>query len=303
MSVTGPYSFQQQSGNAGLFNVSSDGLRQGTAFADASTRYRLRAGILSQSETIPMWGGVGIFANVPAGYGANSPHGPLTPLGTVVGRATGLTGSKKLIGFSVFDEAYAMVTTPFNPVPLCGSGGQVNYYPLGSLARIAVACDPSLVSLQGGTISNPGVAWDFTNQLLVPEIGTLTISSGTYNSTTGVVVLTMSATIGFGAGDSITTASMTASGGGAGNIGQLDGTWTAIPTTGGTTVTYQGPTGLGAITITGGSLTVGGTASQSLNVEVLDVKTSNCETVVWNGSLATWSYTGAAAVIALNSNG
>lgn len=302
MGVTGNYSFAQQGGNAGLFNIESTGLRQGTAYADASTRYRLRAGVLSQSETIPMWGGVGIYANVPGPNGPPNTN-PSYSLGAIVGRATALTGSKKLIGFSVFDEAYGMVTTPFNPVPLAGSGGQVNYYPLGSLARIAVACDPSLISLRGSTISNPGVSWDFTNQLLIPEEGTLTISSGTYNSTTGVVVLTMSANITFDAGNSITTASMTASGGGAGNIGQLDGTWTSIPTTSGTTVTYQGPTGLGAITITGGSLTVGGTASQALNVEVLDVQATNCETVVWANGLATWSYTGAAAVIALNPNG
>jgi hypothetical protein len=241
-----------------------------------------------------MWGGVGLYANVPGAAG-----GPNYSLGAIVGRATALTGSKKLVGFSVFDEAYAMVTTPFNPVPIAGSGQQVNWYPLGSLARIAVACDPSLTSLRGSTVSNPGVAWDFTNQLLVPELGTLTISSGTYNNTTGAIALTMSAPITFSPGDSVTLASLT----GTGAFASLNGTYTVLAGSTGTLVNLQAAASLGAATITGGNLTVGGTATQSLNVEVLDVQTSNCEVVQWNGSLATWSYTGAAAVIALNPNG
>ncbi len=299
MVATIPYNpYGQIGGNAGLFNVTSTGLRQGTAYADPSTRYRLRAGILSQSETLPMWGGVGVYANVPGG---NQLTTPSYTLGPIVGRATALTGSSKLVGFSVFDEAYAMVTTPQSPVPLSASGMQVNWYPLGSLARIAVACDPSLVSLRGSSVLPGNVAWDFTNQLLIPELGTLTISSGTYNSTTGVITLTMSAPITFGPGDSVTLASLT----GTGAYASLDGTWTAIAGTTGSTVVLQGPVGAGAATITGGSATVGGTASQALNVEVLDVQATNCETVTYNATTgqATWSYSGACAVIALNSNG
>lgn len=292
MSVAGLYSFAQSGGNAGLFNVTSTGLRQGTAYADPSTRYRLRAGNLAASETLPMWGGVGLYANVPGGAGV-----PNYSLGTIVGRATGLTGATKLVGFSVFDEAYGMVTSPSNPVPIAGSGGQVNWYPLGSLARVALQCDPALASLRQATVL-PQVSWDFTNQMLVPYLGTLTISSGTYNSTTGLVTLTMSAPVTFDAGDSITAASLT----GTGAYASLNGTYTATVASG-TTVEYVAPTGLGAAAITGGSLTVGGAASAALPVEVLDVQTSNCEVVEWNGSLATWSYTGAAAVIALNPNG
>ena len=57
--------YAQSNGNNGLFNIQSNGFRQGTAMADPSTRYRLRAGILATTETLPMWGGVGVFANVP----------------------------------------------------------------------------------------------------------------------------------------------------------------------------------------------------------------------------------------------
>lgn len=287
--------FVQTAGNAGLFNATSKGLRQGTAYADPSTRYRLRAGILAQSETLPMWGGVGIYADIP-GSASTPTTVPNTALGTVVGRALSLTdASKPLVGFSVSDEAYAMITSPQSPVPLAGSGMQVNYYQLGSLARLAVACDPGLISLMGGPIK-PQVSWDFTNQLLVPYLGTLTISSGTYNNTTGVISLVMSAPVTFDAGDSATLASLT----GTGAFASLDGTWTVL-TASGTAVTVQGPIGAGASTITGGNLTIGGAASAALAVTVLDVQASNCETVTYAAStgFATWNYNGAAAVIQL----
>jgi hypothetical protein len=261
MVATAPYSFSQLGGNNGLFNATSTGLRQGTAYADPSTRYRLRAGLLSQNETIPMWGGVGVYAFVP-GSSTGALTLPNYALGTIVGRATALTGTYTLAGFSVFDEAYGMVTSPFSTVPLIGSGGQVNWYPLGSLARIAVACDPDLIDLRGANI-NPQVSWDFTNQLLVPYASTTissgtypsaaTISSGTYTSTTGAVSLTTNAAHGLVAGDAFTLSGMT----GTGSFASLDGTFTAGAGTTGSTIDFTIATSL-TLTITGGNLgTVG----------------------------------------------
>ena len=288
--------YVQSGGNTGLFNATSTGVRQGTAYADPSTRYRLRAGLLATTETLPMWGGVGVFANVPGGSAGTvgSPGNPSYALGAIVGRATGLTGTLKLAGFSVFDEAYGMITSPQSPVPLAGSGMQVNYYPLGSLARIAVACDPALVDLRGGTEYLPQVSWDFTNQLLVPYLGTLTVSSGTYVSGTGVITLVMSAPVTFDAGDAVTLSGLS----GSGAYAMLDGTWTSL-TASGTAVTLQGPVGAGAATISGGSATVGGAADAALPVSVLDVQSTNCEVVEYAAAtgLATWNYNGAAAVI------
>lgn len=283
--------YVQTAGNGGLFNVSSDGLRQGTAYPDPATRYALRGGILASTETLPMWGGVGVFMNVPSSLNTD----PNTALGTTMGRAVSLAdATKPLAGFSVFDQAYGMITSPQSPVPLIGSFGQVTAYPLGSLARIAVACDPSLIDMQSGPIG-AHVSWDFTNQILVPYLGTLTVSSGTYVSATGVITLTMSAPITFGPGDSVTLASLT----GTGAYASLDGTWTAIAGTTGSTVVLQGPVGAGAATITGGDATVGGAASQALPVKVLDVQATNCETVTYDSvtGFATWNYNGACAVI------
>jgi hypothetical protein len=277
-------------GNAGLFTATSTGLRQGTAYPDPSTLFRLRGGVLDAAETLPMWGGVGVFANVPGGAGK-----PSFTLGTPVGRAISLTdAAKPLAGFSVFDQAYNMISSPQSTVPLIGTGGQVNWYPLGSLARIIVAADASLTSLRGGPI-NAQVSWDFTNQRLIPFEGTLTISSGTYVSGTGVITLTMSAPITFGPGDSVTLSGLT----GTGAFASLDGTWTALAGTTGSTVVLQGPVGAGAATITGGSATVGGAASQALAVKVLDVQATNCEVVTYAAStgFANWDFNGSCAVI------
>jgi hypothetical protein len=284
--------YAQSAGNAGLFNVSSTGLRQGTAYPDPSTRYRLRGCLLANTETLPMWGGVGVYMDVP-GSATGGTTNPNYSLGPICGRATALTGNTALAGFSVFDQAYGMVTSPQSPVPLIGSYGQVAVYPLGSLARIAVACDPALIDLRAGPIG-ANVSWDFTNQLLVPYLGSLTISSGTYNNTTGIVTLVMAVAVTFDAGDSITVAGLS----GTGAFASLAGTFTAL-TASGTSVTYQAAAGLGASTITSGTLTVGGSASQALNVKVLDVQATNCETVSYASATgyATWNYNGACAVI------
>lgn len=276
--------------NAGMFNTTSEGVRQGTAYPDPATRFALRTGVLAAAETIPMWGGVGIFENVPGGVG-----NPSFNLGPVVGRADSLTGAKALAGFSVFDQAYGMVTSPQSPVPLVGSYGQVLSYALGSRARIAVACDPALVSLRTGPIG-ANVSWDFVAQRLVPyNASALTISSGTYNSTTGAVVLTMSAAINFGVGDDVVISALTGTGG----FASLNGNYTTTTGTTGTTVNYTAATGLGATTITGGTLTLGSGSGSILPVKVLNVISANCEVVSYNSTtgFATYDYNGACAII------
>lgn len=273
----------------GLFNTKSEGLRQGTAFPDPATRNAQRTGLLADDETLPMWGGVGVYQNIPGIVG-----GPNESLGTIVGRADSLSGSKALAGFSVFDGAYGMVTNPQSRVPMIGSGGQVMTYALGSRARIVVAMDPALIDLVGDPIGSQ-VSWDFVAQRLVPYLGTLTISSGTYVSATGIITLTMSAPITFDAGDAVVLSSLT----GTGAFASLNGTWITEEPTGGTTVTMQGPVGAGAATITGGSLTLGSGASSLLPVKVLDVQAANCMVVEYNAvtGFANYNFDGAAAVI------
>ena len=278
---------------AGSFNVSSLGYIQGTALNDPSVRNYLAGGVLATTETLPMWGGVGISENIPSATSIANTGGSL---GGAITRATSLTqtASNGLTGFSVFDQNHAMVSSPQSPVPLAGTGMMVNFYRLGSGARIAVACDPLLASLEGGIIGQQ-VSWDFANQLLVPyEASAFTISSGTYVTGTGVISLVLSTSSNFSAGDAAILSSLT----GTGAYATLNGTWTVL-TAVGTAVTLQGPVGAGAATITGGSLTLGSGTASALAVKVLDVQVGNSMTVAYNATtgFATWNRSGSTAII------
>jgi hypothetical protein len=151
---------------AGMFTIESDGLIVGTAYPDPAARFALSGGWLATSETLPMFGGLAISEAVP------QERPPVTradvALGGIITRATvntsaGATGS--ITGFSVFDQNYAAVNTPQSQVPTVGSGGLVNFYRLGSGARVALAIDPALVaSIENGTTPITGqVTWDLVN--------------------------------------------------------------------------------------------------------------------------------------------
>ena len=279
---------------SGSFNVSSSGFIQGTAQNDPAVRNALAGGVLASTETLPMWGGVGITENVP--YTSNNSY-PQNNLGSLIGRAANLTAGAtgQLTGFSVFDQNQAATTTPQSPVPLSGTSMAVNYYRLGSGARIAVAMDPILASLSGSVITTP-VAWDFTNQLLVPyEASAYTISSAVYTTGTGALALTLSTTPAFSAGDAVVLSSLT----GTGSYASLNGTWT-VTSVAGYVVTVAATAGLTA-TVTGGSLAeAGGTGSTSiLPVKVLDFNIGNSMTVSYSATtgFATWNRSGSTAII------
>jgi len=283
---------------AGSFNIQTRGYIQCIAMDDPSARYRLSGGVLASTETKPMWGGVGINESVSPVTGG--PAGGET--GGNITRATTLTrGAGDLTGFSVFDQDHAMVNSPQSPVPLAPSELQVNFYRLHTQARLAVALDPALVSLEGGTIDAPtSFSWDFVNQRLIPYVGTLTISSGTYVSGTGVVTLTMLAPIGFSPGDDIHVSGLT----GTGAFASLNGDFTALAGTTGSTVVYNAGAGLGAATITGGSLTLGSGASSDLStvgVKILNINIGNSMIVSYDPvtTFATWNRSGSAALIQL----
>src|ERR1700731_2318964 len=96
----------------GTFSVTSDGLFQGSMMDDPAVRYAIAGGVLASSETIPMWGGVGIYENVAPTTGFD------VSLGGQVGRATSLASTKALTGFSIFNQASNWITTPQPHVPL-----------------------------------------------------------------------------------------------------------------------------------------------------------------------------------------
>jgi hypothetical protein len=183
-----------QTSAPGMFTIESDGLIVGTAYPDPAARFALAGGWLASTETLPMFGGVGIGENIPTEPTNAPPTLPLVPLGGSIVRAAAEAG---LTGFSVFDQNYAAVNNPQSPVPQVGNGGLVNFYRLGSAARVALAIDPALITLEGGLITQQ-VSWDFTNQRIIAFATTalpvkiLAVKAAgcmvpVYNSTTGFV--------------------------------------------------------------------------------------------------------------------
>lgn len=284
---------------AGSFNVSSVGLIQGTAYDSPNTRFDLAGGILATTETLPMWGGVGVTELIPGASG-----GPSVTLGGVIARATALTGSTALTGFSVFDQAYGMFNTPQSPVPLAGSSMSVNFYRLGSSARIAVKCDPSLQSLIGGIIT-PQVSWDFNDQLLQPyDASTATIAASstvTWANTSGgqltFPVANWTGAFQPVAGDILNVSGATNSG--TGGTAVINKSFVVVSATS-TQVILAAPAAAGVYGTIGGSPVLNfGTGA--LNVKVLEVQVGNCMTVEYDPitGFATWNRNGTCAVILL----
>jgi hypothetical protein len=305
MAAVLPFNYMPTTNAAGTFNSTSSGGVQGMFIDAPATRFELRGGVLATTETLPMWGGVGINVTTTPNTGTNPPDGTQ---GGIITRATNVTANTagSIVGFSVFNQAYGMATTPQSPVPMAGSGMQVNYLLLGSNAQIYVAVAPAITS--GSTI-NAQYSWDFVNQQLIPYVAAYAavtaggVASGTYTSATGIISLTFStAPLGAGVGSTAngvylsvagTTSSVSA------NSAAMNGDFPITSTgTSGTVINLQGPVGLGAntLTTTNTTLAAGGGA---LAVDVMDILTSNSMTVNYVSPNATWNYSGSVAIIKL----
>ena len=143
---------------AGLFAVNSAGFTQGDAQDDPATKFQLVGGVLSTAATLPIWGGIPIKELIPA-TGAGNNIG----LGSTVIQAAAYAD---INGICVYNQAYGGITTPQSNAPLFSGGMSVNYYRMGSGARIPLPIDPTLVSLDGGQISQQ-VSWDFTANRII----------------------------------------------------------------------------------------------------------------------------------------
>jgi hypothetical protein len=154
---------------AGLFQTNSAGYTQGDALDDPAVKFFLTGGVLSTSASTPIWGGVPIAELIYPNQGTPPPGtGPGQVLGATVIQSTVNT---EITGFCVYNQAFAGITTPQSPAPLFAPGMSVNYYRLGSGARIPLQIDPALVSLDGSLITTQ-VSWDFAaNQIIAYDAG------------------------------------------------------------------------------------------------------------------------------------
>lgn len=147
---------------SGSFYTSSNGYVQGVQLDDPAKRYALLSAVVSPSASAPMWGGEGVTVSLPtAGTEAGE-------LGAVLTLAT---SQANLNGFTVFNQASAMIQSPQSPVPLAPASGAINYVLIGSGARIVVACSNAVATaLAGGSIT-AALYWDYTNQVLLNAPG------------------------------------------------------------------------------------------------------------------------------------
>ena len=127
---------------------------------DPAVKFWLAGGVVSSAATQPLWPGLPIQELIPT-----QPSAPGTSgiLGSTIIQATSLANST---GITVLNQAYAGVTTPQSNAPLYGSGFTVNFYRFGSGARIPLQIDPTLVSLDGGLITQQ-VSWNYTTNMIV----------------------------------------------------------------------------------------------------------------------------------------
>ena len=142
----------------GTFSVDSTGWVQGIFVDDPAIRFQLAGGFVASSETTPMWGGIAVAAAVP------NPASQTPQLGYELTRA-GSIGA--IDGFTVFNQAIAMVQTPQSRVPMAGSNMEISFFKLGSKARIVVQADAAFAATLEGNAISQQVAWDTTNQKLI----------------------------------------------------------------------------------------------------------------------------------------
>lgn len=143
-----------------LARIHSDGLMQGQVLVNPYTSAGLDAGVIASNETYPL------YAGLPVSLGIDTLD---AKRGNVVRKSVVGNVAAGIMGFTVSQNAGTMgFQTPSSRVPLFPQGSGINFYPLGSKARIVVQIDNTLAgTLDGSDFINTPVMWDFTNDKLV----------------------------------------------------------------------------------------------------------------------------------------
>ena len=140
------------------FLLQTQGYIQGFAMDDPSARMELSGGVLASTETLVMWGGVPVteLINI-TGSGSDL-------LGPALKRAT---SQATVTAWSTFNQAHSMLITPGgSTAPVAATGHYVAFFRNGTNIRLAVACDPALISTiasAGDNVSSLALFWDVTN--------------------------------------------------------------------------------------------------------------------------------------------
>jgi hypothetical protein len=292
MAINTPFYPYQTTNAAQSFSVQSAGYVQGVYQDAPAIRYSLMTGTLSASATGPIWGGMAISESLAPSSGYDRTQG-----GTIVAA----TAVANITGFSVFNNAYAWPGSPQSPVPMAGAAGMtVPFFRMGCGIEIPVAMDPSLVSLDGGLITQQ-VSWDFNNQVLQPydaSTATYSVTSATSSYANGVytIAIVMAAASPVAAvGDAINISGVTSTGAALVNGNQVVSAFTDNQHFSIQITAASGAIATGALA---GTIVLNyGTGA--LPVKIVDINAGNSMTVVYNPTTgaATWNRSGFAALI------
>jgi hypothetical protein len=292
MGINVPFSPYVTTTAAGSFSVQSAGYVQGVYQDDPALRYELQIGTLSSSATVPVWGGMAISESLAPSSGYDRTQGGTIAPASAIANVT---------GFSVFNNAYSYLSSPQSPVPIAANtGATVAFFRMGSGIRIPVAMDPSLVSLNGGLITQQ-VSWDFNNQVLQPydaATATYSVTSATSSYSNGVYTIAIvmaAASPVAGVGDLINISGVTGTG-----AALVNGNQTVSAFTDNQHFSIQITAGSGAIAtgaLTGTIVLNYGTGA--LPVKIIDINAGNSMTVSYNATTgaATWNRAGYTALI------
>lgn len=148
-------------GFSGTFRVSTDGYVVGTFLDDPNNRYNLEGGVVSSSQSTPLWGGLPVTLAVPT-PGTSAALGP----------AMVAAGSLAAINaWTLFNQSAAGIITPGSNVPLFASGTSLNFARPGSNLRIVLPVYASDVNGLEGAAPNVALYWDPTNLRLTSTAG------------------------------------------------------------------------------------------------------------------------------------
>lgn len=157
---------------AALFNVNSNGFVQGDAQDDPAVKFALCQGVYDPTATAPILGGNPILETIPslAALALNMANVGATIVNAL---ATG-TYAHRINGFTVFNQAFAGITTPQSNCPSYQPGQSVNYYRGGSGARIPVRASAGLLAtiVGGQPVNDLPCSWNFAEGYLDVYDGT-----------------------------------------------------------------------------------------------------------------------------------
>src|SRR5579875_1642227 len=162
------------------FIEQTQGYIQGLPQDDTVARQWLAQGVLVSTASAPLWGGLPIEELINVTGAGSEGLGPTVQAAASQGTCT---------GFSTFLQMAHMVITPGANAPQAAAGNSVGFFRLGTQQRLAVKCDPALVSAlvsADGAINSQALYWDVTNYQI-----TLTTSGGNWALPTSIKLLSV----------------------------------------------------------------------------------------------------------------